>query len=315
LNALRIICLFAFSVSALAGLGVDYLNANQTISLRKKIRKKVIICIVFILVFYLAWNFSLLTKKDYIIEKAKQMNYAAMHVGTPDFHILILNFFNALASNHEGYLRYYSLCSPTICVPIFLFIASAILFSIYKTTKKIFFKSFLILIIIVDLFYFGMRFNATVDKKFLFPRLESVEFLKKDKEIYRVSSIGRTFMFNTLMPYKIQSLGGCVALFSKRYDEFLRLIGKQGDNWSYIITDYNSKLLDLLNVKYFLMAGDDKADQEFKGNNKFKLVYDKDIHVYENKTCMERAFFVSDFKVIKKKEDIYLYCLRLTASC
>lgn len=307
LSVVRIICLYAFSGSVLSAIGADYLNSNQRSV--KKIRKVLIICFFTVLLFYLLGNFLIQTNKDYIIEKGRHINYTPWwqdeFVANPEFYILSLFFLKAFGNEYAKYIRYYSPFSPAVYMPLSLLIMSIILFGRYK---KVFFKFFLTLIIIIDLFYFGMRFNTTSNPMTIYPKLKSVEFLKKDKTPYRVlyeeNKDTFTFVPNTLMAYHIQSLNGYLSLFPKRYDEFWRLIGKKIEGGSYILTDYHSKLLDLLNVKYFVGVQSGQADKEFK-DTKFKLVYSEGpMRIYENKSCMARAFFVSGFKVIKTQKDI-----------
>jgi uncharacterized membrane protein YfhO len=69
--------------------------------------------------------------------------------------------------------------------------------------------------------------------------------------------------------------------------------------WIYA-SNYNSRLLDLLNVKYILTT--EKIEE-----SKFKLVYNEDIRIYENTKAFPRVFLVPEAIVIKEKKEILRY--------
>ena len=305
LSGVRIICLFTFSASVLAGLGLEYMRKLNAKSLFK-VQRNIFVYSLLILLFCLSLNFLIQVNKDYIMEKAGQVLWPQEvdeFVDKPDIGIVKQTFLVVFSSDWSGYLRYfYHVLRPTISISIL----TIFLFHFYVRKKKEFIpRLLLLLVIIADLFYFGMRFYSSAKPKLIFPDLDSVEFLKKDKSLYRVFSIGDTFVPNTLMAYGIQSEGGYLSLFPGRYEEFWGLIDKKIEGISYKVTDYNSKLLDLLNVKYFIGAATDEAEQKFN-DSKFELVYNegKEMRIYKNKNYLERAFFISDYKVLKDKREI-----------
>ena len=63
---------------------------------------------------------------------------------------------------------------------------------------------------------------------------------------------------------------------------------------------FGSPLLDLLNSRYILMPPGANSDAP-----NLKLVYDKEISIYENLGSFPRAFMVADYRVCKDRQSAY----------
>jgi hypothetical protein len=300
----RIIFLYTFAASVLAGFGADYLDKEKGLKSRIKALNKFIIKCLFIGIFlFLLGNSALQIGKDHIINQGKNI-FNIRFSGEPNFGIMLQNFFKNFSSSYEDYLRYYHLLSPVIYIPFLLTVASICIFILYfKKGATILFKVILCLVIIVDLFYFGLRYLPIVKPELIYPEVEAVKFLKNDSSIYRAISLeDTTFPSNTMFPYKIQNVNGIGSLYLKRYIEFISLIDKDAVLQSicpyYIhLTDSKSILTDLINVKYILTTREINED-------KLRLIYNKEIRIYENMEVFPRAFVVPKAVVIKEKEEI-----------
>lgn len=160
----------------------------------------------------------------------------------------------------------------------------------------------LISLTIFELFRFGFKFTPFTNKEYLFPATQSIEFLQKQKGQFRIMFLdSRIFPPNFSVVYKLQSVEGYDPLYLKRYGELIAASERGNPNISLpfgfnrIITphNYNSKIIDLLGVKYILSLS--KIDSQ-----KLEEVFQEgETRVYENKNAMPRAFFVKNLEIVK----------------
>jgi O-antigen/teichoic acid export membrane protein len=156
-------------------------------------------------------------------------------------------------------------------------------------------KPLALLVLILDVFVFGYGFNPATDPKLLDFKPPVVEFLQRDKDLYRMTTYNapgeKTFNANVGMFYDLSDARGYDSIIPKQYTDYMGLIYAQTElqynRIAPIYTDnrqaLDSPLLDLLNVKYVLTT------QEIE-SPKYTLVYDKELRVYRNEGCMPRAF-------------------------
>jgi hypothetical protein len=64
--------------------------------------------------------------------------------------------------------------------------------------------------------------------------------------------------------------------------------------------EVGSPLIDLINTKYILMPPDSIINSD-----KFKLVYENEISIYENKNAFSRFFFVPDYYLVNNTDEAY----------
>lgn len=141
-----------------------------------------------------------------------------------------------------------------------------------------------------DLLYYGLKFPAYSDRASIFPKTPSAKFLANDKSLYRVVGYsgrdaypkGDAYPPNTGMVYGLYDVRGYENLAQVKW--YYRFI--MGDRTDEIVVekfnDYENKILDLLNVKYLLSKEEIRSD-------KWRLVQDKDVNIYENAAFMPRA--------------------------
>lgn len=294
----RIVFLYLFSGAALAGLGADYLAYNKQLKSKLgNLIRGIAIALSIIVVFIL---FSILALRIWG-ESIPGLIALIPFCAASD---TLLYFQDIFTKIHLISVR--TIChlvTQAMLLPVVFIFASIWLLRFYlKKGSSFIFKAIATLIIITDLFYFGMRYLMFADKKMVFPKLETVEFLKKEKDLYRVLTLGNVFPKNTLIPYDIQTVEGYYAFPLQRYAELCLFMDETSKIGIGIGTEFSpsvisSPLVNILNVKYIL--SDKKIEQQ-----RFKLIYDKDILIYENKNVLPRAFIVSKVKVIRDKEEI-----------
>ena len=250
-------------------------------------------------------------------------------MGSPLFFLLreILPGFKEM--QHYRFLQLYSYCVPFLAGFGFQALWNWLGFLKQKTKTILFIVIFLISVF--DLGYFSFYF-VTWSKRSDYKPLQKngvLGFLadekKKSKEHFRIlpfvshkiegASLKPDIAEpNTLLPYELEDVSGYSSFIPK--DIYYSLVyiqtmdaGKlySGDifdlfsniNTPYPISNFHSMILDLLNVKYFVVPNFITIDSE-----KVEKVFEGDCTVYKNKKCFPRAFFVENYKVIKEPKDI-----------
>ena len=233
---------------------------------------------------------------------------------------------------HYRFLQIYSYSVPFLAGIGFQMFLNKTSF-IKENMKKILIL-IIFLITIFDLMYYSSFFITWSDRKSYkpLPANGALQFLgnKKDelKEPFRVlpfaiDKVGDTKLKvniaqpNTLLPYELEDVSGYSSFIPKDIfnlfvyvqtkdleklykNEMLNLFSNP--NIPFPIFNFKSKILDLLNVRYFLVPSIITIDPQYA-----KKVFDGDCAIYENKDCLPRAFFVSDYKVIDSPVDTIQY--------
>ena len=189
----------------------------------------------------------------------------------------------------------------------------------------------IILISILDLFYYS-SYSVTWSNRNEYkplPKNGSLEFIinqqKKSKEPFRILPftnyrVGENkfdvALPNTLLPYLIEDVSGYSSFVSRDlYSIFVYIQTKNPNdlytkeivslfsntNIPYPIYNFQSKFLDLFNVRYFLVPNFLKLY-----SNDIKKVFDGDCAIYENINVLPRAFLVPSYKIIKSAKKTIL---------
>ncbi|MBE7550518.1 MAG: oligosaccharide flippase family protein [Anaerolineales bacterium] len=166
-------------------------------------------------------------------------------------------------------------------------------------------KPLAVLIVALDLLLAGAGFNPSVDPALLDFKPEVVRWLESrqtEDPLFRLNSFdtpqgrgNKVFLANAGMYSNLFDVRGYDSIIPAQYGRFMHLIQENGDLFynrigplyydGYAALD--SALLDLLGVRYILTTVD-------INNPNYKLVYDKEIRVYENTDALPRAFVVDE---------------------
>jgi uncharacterized membrane protein YfhO len=204
-------------------------------------------------------------------------------------------------------------------IGILMFLISVPFFLLrkFRINNQIF-KGLIILVIFMDLFLYGKKFISTYDLKPFVSKGEWVDFLKRDKEPFRVMPVLDYPEQDPVMKiHKISSINGYGSLeMLQDYVDFIAAfqevpVTQQATLMR--VMNYNSIAVDLLNMKYIL------TDQTIE-DDRFPLIYSgfipaaqtwdpqrKDtipLNIYENKSSLPRGFIVHAFKVEKDRKKI-----------
>ncbi len=241
---------------------------------------------------------------DYFIRLSKKNIFVTISF----FGLLILGLWFFVLSFHFK-PELLTVSKRNLYFPSLIFAVLLILISIISLSKNKLKKILILLLIIIafiDGFRFFTKFNTFSDKKYFFPETSVINFLKKDKSVFRIASLdSRILAPNFLTFYKIQSVEGYDPLFIKSYAEFVAASERGRPDisppygFNRIITPHNfsSNAFDLLNVKYVLSLDEISS-------KKFEKVFEYGkTKVYENKNVFSRAFFVEKTIYLKTKEE------------
>jgi uncharacterized membrane protein YfhO len=257
----RLLVLVDFSLAVLAALGFDYL-------LKTKRKTHIIYPLIFILAILIAlWIFI------------------------PKEHLLVVR--------------------NNLILPTMLFAFSLISFCgilAFKDRKKLTIITCLIVLIVVsfDLLRFGWKFNAFTQKSYLYPTTQTISYLQKQKGQFRIATTdSRILPPNFSSIYRIESVDGYDPLYLRRYGELIAAIESNnpginttlGFNRIVAPRNYESRLMDLLGVKYLLSLS------VLNSSKLTKVFQEGQTVIYENRNAMPRAFFVKKIKLSENSEE------------
>lgn len=274
--------LWAFAGSALAGLGVDWLlkssNIKSAIEGMNKCLKKVILIGFALLAL---GNILLYTFKDKLLVVGH--DFVRSHIS----RIFYAYDTEWQLSRIDNLIAHYSILNYKMYLPFIIGILCILLLWAFGKgiLRNKLFIIILVPIVFFDLARLGWDFLPMVDRNLIFPETESTKFLKRDKDLFRVATIYNqieeppVFSPNTLLPYDISSIRFYGSLYPK-----------QG-----FMTE---KFYDLLNAKYVLTQPGYRME-----TSKYKLVFDKDVWIYENKSVLPRAYFVAQSKFVETENE------------
>ena len=268
----RIIVLFSFSLSVLAGFGFDYLTADIG---SKKFKKIIGVLAAFAVFFAVLW-FVVLLKLFMPVDK-----------------IIIAR---------------QNLILPSIIFASFVFLTGLLIldryFKIHKNFKLVVY-CFIIIVIAFDLFRFASKWQAFDPKSLVFANVPTTQEFKKISGYERVLG---SFGAEDAVYYKMPSVEGYDAVYIKSYGEFIASLnsGKLTESARSVVSlpydgKYTAKAINLLGIKYI-------AHKISDGNNSWtfpvwkypdlKLIYrDSAYQIFENPDAFPRAFLVDKYSV------------------
>lgn len=244
---------------------------------------------------------------DFFLRQRSKIWYPIVFVGLVLIGLWLFVFLGKDMVSEENL----SVANKNLLLPTLLAFAIAGLIFAYAQFSKVRIAIIIIYIIIVvvsafDLLRFGLKFTPFANKEYLFPSTKAIEFLKNQGGIFRVMTTdSRIFPPNFSTVYRLQSVDGYDPLYLRRYGELIAASerGKPDISppfgFNRIITpkNFDSKLIDLLGVKYVLSLSD------LESPKLTKVFQEVQTRVYENKNALPRAFFVEEVAVAQDKNE------------
>jgi len=201
-------------------------------------------------------------------------------------------------------------------IPVLIILASSALLLIAWKLLLLGNKAFRIAVILISFansFWFFHDFNPLIPSFLVFPETNVVKFFKKDPSLFRVSSTS----FEYIMPANIKQLYEIfdVDLFSvltvDRYAAVQALVNPpSGDalrNFRFVKPAKHHGLINLMNLKYIVVPA--WQNSQWKGDpfrwlHQYRLVYDREVLIYENLEVLPRAFLVNRATVLDTSDDV-----------
>ncbi|MBU3978548.1 YfhO family protein [Patescibacteria group bacterium] len=256
----RLLFLTDFALSILAALGFDYF-------IRTPKKRKIIYPLIFIFLVYLSlWAF--------------------VTFASPSTQLLSENI-NVARRN---------LYFPTLIFSLITITSLLFLFIKIKYLQTIFIL-LMIGITIVDLFRFAYKFTPFTAGKYLFPSSSGLSFLQKNSGLSRIiTTDARILPPNFSIMYHLQNVDGYDPLYLRRYGELIAAMERNKPDirppfgFNRIITphNYDTKIADLLGIKYILSLSD------LSSPKLVKVFEEGETKIYENNNAFERVFFIRE---------------------
>jgi hypothetical protein len=178
-----------------------------------------------------------------------------------------------------------------------------------RTARTLYLAAFVL--VVIELGYYGFRFNQPVQAENLYKPTKGIEFLSSNLNGARFMRFGKKstasfFVPNTALIYGLNDAQGFRAMAPQSYFKFMRTLEPNPHDVGLYNLDKKESLtspqLDLLRTKYICSATpiSDCA---------LKLVYPlaeatgkPDMYIYENPDCLPRAFLVHDVRVMPPED-------------
>jgi len=155
----------------------------------------------------------------------------------------------------------------------------------------------------IDLWLFGSRYLVTFRPEDLRMDQALKAFLQREQEPFRVAT-PLFDLLNTGLLEGIEHVGGYDAIVLKHYSESINVAQRlplEGPNLVMNIGRY-SPLLDLLNVKYYILES--SVNLNIAG---FELVFQNyKYKVYKSARSLPRSFVVHDTRVIQERNAVFM---------
>lgn len=192
---------------------------------------------------------------------------------------------------------------------------------IFKKIKHLtrFVEVALILILIIDLFRFGWKFNTFAAPKYLYPETPISNFLKKYPNDRFVAEKD-IFPANMWVPYKLSSIAGYDSVYPFNAAKFIAVTNsgnvdaKPQTRWG-LINNFSSRMLDVSNVRFLLVLkkesdGKVSSKGQIRGKDKLEkydeVFEDKGVVILENKNRMPRTYLTKETIRRSNKETLSL---------
>lgn len=277
----RFLYIYGFSISILAGIGINFFIKNKYASIIKvkKFATFLLGISLTIIIFVLSLNF----RQDKIVLLEK----------------FILKNSYALGINHSS--LYFQIQNDLIILSIFIIFSVIILILLKRYGLSLIIKLIIIALITFDLGSFGMKFYKTRSINEVFTAPEIIKKIKDDSSRFRVFDLSGKFI-TPLSAERIESVTGINSSYLKHYQEFVWLIGDHlkapYENFLDFYNIKNTKILKMLNVKYII-------SKTKLTNKNYKSIYTKDYYLYLDNDTLPRAYIIPSAKLIANKNEIF----------
>ncbi|MFA5932919.1 MAG: YfhO family protein [Microgenomates group bacterium] len=224
---------------------------------------------------------------------------------------LLINYF--VTAETEKWLSYISISLRNLILPALIILVVIILILLIK--KFVILKPYaeigFILILIFELFRFGLKFNTFSKIDYLYPKTPVSNFLEKYPND-RILAEKDIFPANMWVPYKLSSISGYDGIYPLNIAQLIASANSDKvdvppqTRWG-LLTNFDSKIMDTTNTRFLVTVKRDKqVDSQFI-KSKYKQVFsDKGIVVLENTQSLPRAYLTKHVVKSSDKDTLKL---------
>jgi Bacterial membrane protein YfhO len=313
-SAHRATVLYIFSAGALSAYGLDDLLKKKDSSIRIK-DLLILYLIIFVYGLWAFWKFKTVDDASIVVPIIGYVNKYMVGIRNLILPLLILVCLNILLLINNILQKNMDLTTNKQGSGIKMFKCN-INFLNKKYINKIIFvrRSILIFFIfslmVFELFRFGWKYTPFSERELIYPTTPVLDYLINETKPFRTTG-NLVIPDNMRSVYKIESLEGYETIHPLRISQFIAALnsGRSGTTpvgrYGSINSD-TSKLLDLVNTKYYLtLKLNEKNIPDINGkiperfvSSKFEKVFeDKSVSILKSKDFLPRAFFVYDWTV------------------
>lgn len=246
---------------------------------------------------------------DYFIKsKKKEIFYPIGFLFMVFFGIWIVIFVNTkihLITPENLVITKHNIVLPTV---LFIITSALLIVIIFLKKPKYVFLTIgiLLAITIIDLYRFADKFETFAASSYLYPATKVTTFLQQNTDLARIMiADDRVLPPNFSIMYHLQTVDGYDPLYVLRYGELIAASERSRPDisspfgFNRIITpkNYDSKIIDLLGVKYILSLSD------IQNKHLTKVLQEGQTSIYENKQVLPRAFLVPKVVHVKNKKE------------
>jgi len=288
----RILFVFTFSMSILAGFGVDFLTKRALPVHFKKITN---ILLVLSGISVIGTILSIVLK-PYIITLGHYL-LAQNYLLHPRLYMFPMTYWKEFT-----YTIYSTIFDGILTFTLILLSITFVFYLKYKQKITMTnFKNIIVLIIVFDLFLFGSSFVVMTDTDVLEPP-EYINLIK-DEGYYRVLDewvIGQHILY----PEGIEIITGYDSNYLEVYQDFLYLAEnkplseQEPQLWFSVPKIENLNILRLLNTKYIV------TETQINNTGLHELLYTNNTYVYEIIDTLPRVFMIPNATIILNKTDV-----------
>jgi hypothetical protein len=148
-----------------------------------------------------------------------------------------------------------------------------------------------------ELVSFADGFHPSIPRDLVFPNVAALELIQRDRSVFRVAGWQNAMLPNAARVYGLQDVRSYDGIGHRDYSAVLELGFHFNGNTYQLVNTSSRSLVDLLNIKYVVAAGDVDLPP-----NDFELVHQDRARVYRNRHVQPRAFLVDNSVVLAGRE-------------
>lgn len=230
-----------------------------------------------------------------------------------------INSSNFPTADIDTLLETINISLRNLILPFLVILANLLLFFFVNRINKVrsFGQLLFILLLIFELFRFGLKFNTFSDADLLYPETPISKFLKQyptDRFIAETD----VFPANMWVPFKLSSIQGYDGIYPLNIAFLLAAVDLEQipkPRWG-IVQNFNSKILDVTNTRFLVAVKRDNQGKvssngefSFAKSPKFEKVFeDRGVAILKNTSSLPRAYITK--QVIKASDDETLKLLK-----